>query len=254
MPKARKERLDELLAARGLAESRAQARLLILAGKVRSGTQVLDKPGKTYPDDLPLEVLQPPRFVSRGGEKLQGFLDAHPFPVEGLLALDVGASTGGFTDCLLQHGAAHVTCVDVGRAQLHGKLLREARIVNLEGVNARHLDVAALPHPAYDIVVMDLSFISLTAVLPAVWPALKPGGRLVCLIKPQFDVGKEDADRHRGVIRDETLRLQVVARIRAFAAENLPGATEFGFVESPIQGAEGNVEYLLGLAKPTADR
>ena len=249
MGKARKLRLDELLAQRGLADSRAQARLLILAGKVRSGTQVLDKPGKDYPEDLPLELVQAPRFVSRGGEKLQGFLDAHPIPLEGVRALDVGASTGGFTDCLLQHGATHVTCVDVGRAQLHGKLLREPRITNLEGVNARSLDPSILPHPSYDVIVMDLSFISLTAVLPAVWTLLRAGGHLICLIKPQFEVGKEDADRHRGVIRDATLRQQSVAKIRSFASAQLARSQEVGLVESPIQGAEGNVEYLLGLRR-----
>lgn len=249
MAKVRKMRLDELLAVRGLAENRSIAHLLVLAGKVRTGTTVLDKPGKSYPEDLPLEVVQPPRFVSRGGEKLQGFLDAHPLALDGVHALDVGASTGGFTDCLLQNGAAHVTCLDVGKAQLHGKLLREPRITNMEGVNARHLDPTTLPHPEYDIIVMDLSFISLTAVLPAVWPVLRPGGHLVCLVKPQFEVGKEEASRHKGVIRDEALRMGAVEKIRTFALAHLPGAAEFGFVQSPIQGAEGNVEYLLGLEK-----
>jgi 23S rRNA (cytidine1920-2'-O)/16S rRNA (cytidine1409-2'-O)-methyltransferase len=247
--KVKKMRLDEILEMRNLAPSRAQARLLIIEGKVRHGTQVLDKPGHTYPGDIELEILQPPRFVSRGGEKLEGFLTAFPISLEGALVLDVGASTGGFTDCALQRGAKHVTCVDVGRAQLHDRIRRDPRIVNLEGVNARHLDPAQLPHPLYDTVVMDLSFISLTSVLVPVWAALKPGGSLVCLIKPQFEVGKKDADRFHGVIRDEALRAEVVAKIRAFAAVNLPGSSEIGLVTSPIQGAEGNVEYLLGLRK-----
>ncbi|MFA5256533.1 MAG: TlyA family RNA methyltransferase [Opitutales bacterium] len=247
--RAHKLRLDEILARRGLAESRTQARLLILAGKVRSGTNVLDKPGHCFPEDIALDLLQPPRFVSRGGEKLQGFLEAFPIPLDGALVLDVGASTGGFTDCALQHGAAHVTCVDVGKAQLHDKMRRDPRVTNIEGLNARFLNPAALPHSLYDALVMDLSFISLTSVLPAVWPALKPGGSLVCLIKPQFEVGKKDADRFQGVIRDEALRTEVVEKIRAFAHDNLPGSSEIGLITSPIQGAEGNVEFLLGLRK-----
>ncbi len=242
-------RLDEILTVRGLAESRAQAKLLIIAGKVRSGTTTLDKPGHTFPDNIELELLQPPRFVSRGGEKLEGFLKAFPQDISGALVLDVGASTGGFTDCALQHGAAEATCIDVGRAQLHSRLVNDPRVKNFEGINARHLDVSTLPHPAYDAVVMDLSFISLTAVLPSVWPALKTGGFLVCLIKPQFEVGKKDADRYQGVIRDEGLRADMVEKIRSFAKAELPGSSEIGIVESPIQGAEGNVEYLLGLRK-----
>lgn len=247
--KVKKKRLDEIVTERGLAPSRAQARLMILEGKVRSGTQILDKAGHTFPEDLPLEVEAPPRFVSRGGEKLEGFLNTFPIDLNGKLVLDVGASTGGFTDCCLQRGAAHVTCIDVGRAQLHEKIRRDPRVENREGVNARFLDASTLPHPAYDVLVMDLSFISLTSVLSAVWNALKPGGSLVCLIKPQFEVGKKDADRFHGVIRDEKLRAEVVEKIRAYARENLPGSSEIGLCTSPIQGAEGNVEFLLGLRK-----
>ncbi|MBN1403356.1 MAG: TlyA family RNA methyltransferase [Opitutales bacterium] len=253
-PKVRKMRLDEILTARGMAESRAQAKLLIIAGKVRHGTQTLDKPGHTFPEDIELEILQPPRFVSRGGEKLEGFLKAFPQDMEGIIVLDVGASTGGFTDCALQHGAKEVTCIDVGRAQLHSKLVNDPRVTNFEGVNARHLDPSILPHPAYDALVMDLSFISLKSVLPAVWPVLKEGGFLCCLIKPQFEVGKKDADRFQGVIRDEALRAEVVKNIRNFAREELAGSEEIGLTESPIQGAEGNVEYLLGLRKRASDK
>jgi 23S rRNA (cytidine1920-2'-O)/16S rRNA (cytidine1409-2'-O)-methyltransferase len=250
--RAKKLRLDEILVARGFCPTRSQAKLLIMEGKVRSGTQVLDKSGHTYPEDLPLELEAPPRFVSRGGEKLEGFFGAFPMNVGGLCVLDVGASTGGFTDCVLQRGAVHVTCVDVGRAQLHDKILRDARVKNFEGVNARYLDTSLLPFPSYDLVVMDLSFISLTSVLSAVWKAVKNGGSLVCLIKPQFEVGKKDADRYHGVIRDESLRVEVVDRVRAFAKGNLEGSSEIGLVTSPIQGAEGNVEFLLGLRKNLA--
>lgn len=247
--KVKKLRLDEIVTARGLAPSRAQARLLILEGKVRSGTQVLDKAGHTYPENIELEVIAPPRFVSRGGEKLEGFLTAYPIDLKDKLVLDVGASTGGFTDCALQRGAAHVTCVDVGRAQLHDKIKRNPKVENREGVNARFLDPSTLPYSEYDVLVMDLSFISLTSVLASVWKALKTGGSLVCLIKPQFEVGKKDADRFHGVIRDEALRNEVVERVRTYAKENLEGSAEIGLVTSPIQGAEGNVEYLLGLHK-----
>lgn len=247
--KVRKSRLDEIVTARGLAPSRAQARLLILEGKVRSGTQILDKAGHTFPENIELEVIAPPRFVSRGGEKLEGFLTAFPIELKGAHVLDVGASTGGFTDCALQRGAAHVTCVDVGRAQLHDKIKRDPRVENREGVNARFLDPSTLPYSEYDVLVMDLSFISLTSVLTSVWKALKVGGSLVCLIKPQFEVGKKDADRFQGIIRDENLRKEVVERVRVFARDNLEGSTEIGLITSPIQGAEGNVEYLLGLRK-----
>jgi 23S rRNA (cytidine1920-2'-O)/16S rRNA (cytidine1409-2'-O)-methyltransferase len=247
--RVKKLRLDEILVARGLAPSRSQARLLIMEGKVKSGTQVLDKAGHTFQDDIPLSLEAPPRFVSRGGEKLEGFFTAFPMDVKGLNVLDVGASTGGFTDCVLQRGAAHVTCVDVGRAQLHDKILRDVRVRNFEGINARYLDTSILPLPCYDLVVMDLSFISLTSVLTAVWNAVKNGGKLICLIKPQFEVGKKEADKYHGVIRDDALRSEVVERVRAFARENLPGSSEIGLITSPIQGAEGNVEFLLGLGK-----
>ena len=247
--RAKKMRLDELLVARGLAASRSQAKLMIMEGKVRSGTQVLDKSGHTFPSNIPLEVETPPRFVSRGGEKLEGFLTAFPIDVTGFNVLDVGASTGGFTDCVLQRGAVHVTCVDVGRAQLHDKILRDVRVKNFEGINARYLDTSILPFSVYDLVVMDLSFISLTSVLQSVWKAVDNSGSLVCLIKPQFEVGKKEADKCRGVIRDEALRAEVVERVRTFVRDNLEGASEIGLVTSPIQGAEGNVEFLLGLRK-----
>jgi len=244
-----KSRLDELLVARGLAPTRAQAKALVMAGRVFSGTERLDKPGREYPAEADLSVRQPPRFVSRGGEKLAAALAEFSLDLRGAQVLDVGASTGGFTDCALQAGAAAVVCVDVGRAQLHAKLRADPRVTNLEKVNARHLSPRALPRREFDAVVMDLSFISLTNVLPAVWPLLRPGGVMVALVKPQFEAGKAEADKGRGVIRDPAVQDAVLARVRDFALATLPGATLVGTMDSPITGADGNREFLLGLSK-----
>ncbi len=246
---AKKIRLDELLVARGLAATRTQAKALILTGRVLRGTERLDKPGRVLPDDVELVLEQPPRFVSRGGEKLSAFLEKFPFDLQGAQVLDVGASTGGFTDCVLQAGAAAVTCVDVGRAQLHAKLRTDPRVTNLEQLNARHLRPGDLPRASYDAIVMDLSFISLKSVLPAVWPFLRPGGVLVALVKPQFEAGKAEADKGRGVIRDEAVRQAVLDGVRAFALAELPGAQLIGEMDSPLAGADGNREFLLGLKK-----
>lgn len=244
-------RLDELLLQRGLAESRAQAQALILAGRVSHGTARLEKPGKAVPEDLAVTVAQPPRFVSRGGEKLVAALAHFTLDLQGAQVLDVGASTGGFTDCVLQAGAAAVTCVDVGRAQLHARLRTDPRVTNLEQVNARHLQPADLPRPDYDAIVMDLSFISLTAVLPAVWPLLRPGGTLVALVKPQFEAGKAEVDRGRGVIRDPAVQDAALARVRT-AAARLPGVEDRGAIDSPLRGADGNREFLLCLRRRTS--
>ena len=246
---ASKQRLDELLVTRGLAESRSQAKALIMSGRVRHGTERLEKPGKEYPADLEVSVDQPPRFVSRGGEKLAAYLERFPADLRGAHVLDVGASTGGFTDCALQAGAASATCVDVGTAQLHDRLRRDPRVTNLEKVNARHLADGMLPRSSYDAVVMDLSFISLRSVLPAVWPFLRAGGVLIALVKPQFEAGKAEVDRGQGVIRDDAVRLRVLNEVRTFALRELPGAALHGECESPVHGADGNREFLLGLRK-----
>jgi len=247
-----RRRLDELVVARGLARSRSEAKALIMAGKVRRGAQRLDKPGMSVSEDLPLTLEQPPRFVSRGGEKLEGYLQRFSVSCAGRHALDVGASTGGFTDCLLQRGAASVTCLDVGRGQLRPSLLADPRVVNLERVNARLLQPGDLQREAYDLTVMDLSFISLQAVLPAVWPFVAEGGLLIALVKPQFEVGKDVADRFRGVIRDEEARRRAYEGVKRFALEQLPGARLAGEMTSPIAGGDGNVERLLGLEKAPA--
>lgn len=246
---AKKRRLDELLVARGLAGSRSQAKALIMSGRVLHGTTRLDKPGKEFPGDIELVVEQPPRFVSRGGEKLQGFIDRFGLDLRGANVLDVGASTGGFTDCALQAGAADAVCVDVGRAQLHPKLQADPRVTNLEKINARHLSAADLPRSDFDAIVMDLSFISLKSVLPSVWPFLRPGGSLVALVKPQFEAGKAEVDKGRGIIRDAAVQEAVLADIQSFALDQLPGAALIGTMDSPITGTDGNHEFLLGLRK-----
>jgi 23S rRNA (cytidine1920-2'-O)/16S rRNA (cytidine1409-2'-O)-methyltransferase len=246
---ASKLRLDELLVARGLVASRAQAKAMIMSGRVRRGTERLEKPGKEFPEDLDLTIDQPPRFVSRGGEKLAGFLERFPLDLQGTHVVDVGASTGGFTDCVLQAGAADVICVDVGRAQLHPKLRGDPRVTNLEQVNARHLRPGDLPRSDFDVAVMDLSFISLRSVLPAVWSLLRPGGRLIALVKPQFEAGKAEADKGRGVIRDVAVQEAVLKGITAFALQELPGSSLLGSMDSPITGTDGNREFLIGLSK-----
>lgn len=251
MTAPKKLRLDELLVARGLAPTRAQAKALVMTGRVLRGTERLDKPGKEFSTDLEFTVEQPPRFVSRGGEKLAGALGRFAVDLRGAHVLDVGASTGGFTDCALQAGAADVVCVDVGRAQLHTKLRADPRVCNLEKINARYLTPADLPRREFDAIVMDLSFISLTAVLPAVWPLLGDGGTLIALVKPQFEAGKAAADKGRGVIRDPAVQDAALARVRDFALAQLPGVRLVGTMDSPITGAEGNREFLLGLRKET---
>jgi 23S rRNA (cytidine1920-2'-O)/16S rRNA (cytidine1409-2'-O)-methyltransferase len=246
---AQKIRLDELLVQRGLAESRSRAKALIMAGRVLHGTERLDKPGKEYASDFEVQIEQLPRFVSRGGEKLAGFLERFAIDLRGANILDVGASTGGFTDCALQAGAASAVCVDVGRAQLHARLRADPRVTNLEKINARRLQPADLPRQEFDAVVMDLSFISLKSVLPAVWPLVGTGGRLIALVKPQFEAGKAEVDKGRGVIRDAAVQDAVLADIRDFCLRELPGAELIGTMDSPIAGTDGNREFLLGLRK-----
>jgi len=246
MPKVR---LDELMVIKGLAPTRAQAKALVMAGRVRNGTERLDKPGKELPDTTPISLTELPRFVSRGGEKLAAAVEAFKLQFTNLHVLDVGASTGGFTDCSLQAGANDVTCVDVGRAQLHPKLIQDKRVTNLEKVNARTLKLGDLPRASYDAVVMDLSFISLRSVLPAVWPFLTSEGFLVALVKPQFEAGKAEADKGKGVIKDPEVRQKVLQTITEFALTELPKAKLIGTIDSPITGADGNHEFLLGLKK-----
>ncbi len=241
-----KKRLDQLLVERGLAESRAKAQAAIMAGLVFSNEKRLDKPGTPVAEDLALEVRgQPHPWVSRGGLKLAHAIEAFGIDVAGKTAIDVGASTGGFTDVLLTKGAAKVYAVDVGHGQLAWKLRNDPRVIVLEKTNARHLTVEIIPE-APDMVVCDASFIGLETVLPAALALAKPGAVVVALIKPQFEVGKDRVGKG-GVVREPELHAEVRARI----AQWLPriGWTVFGEDESPIQGPEGNREFLIAARK-----
>jgi len=242
-------RADELLLKLGLAPSRAIAQALILAGKVRSGPDsVVNKSSQSFPEDAVLTVDQPPRFVSRGGEKLEGALEHFKISVTGLTGLDVGASTGGFTDCLLQRGVTTMTCVDVGTAQLHQKLRTDSRVTNFEKCNARELPKMKLPHELYGIVVMDLSFISLNLVLPVAWQRVSPGGYLIALIKPQFEATKAEVSKVGGIIKDPAIHARVVESLTS-SAQKLDLVSVLGVIPSPIEGGDGNREFLIALQK-----
>ncbi|MCC5788660.1 MAG: TlyA family RNA methyltransferase [Opitutales bacterium] len=250
-PKApgNRKRLDDILVERGLAPSKAVAKALIMAGKVRSEDRVLDKPGKAQLGDIPLTVEQPPRFVSRGGEKMQASLEAFGLSPKGLSVLDVGLSTGGFSDCLLQAGAGEITGIDVGRAQLHPKLGNDPRLTSIEKCNARHLQPGDLPREYYDWLVIDVSFISLRTVLPAVWPFLASPGQAVLLIKPQFEAEREEVARSRGVIREEAIRQRIRSEFEDFFARQLPGVGAYEIIDCPVHGGDGNQEFLAHVVK-----
>ena len=238
-----KTRLDVALVERGLAETRAAAQRLVMAGLVFSGERRLEKAGLGIGPDTALEVRgQPHPYVSRGGLKLEKALDHFAIPVTGRLALDVGASTGGFTDCLLQRGAAKVYAVDVGTNQLAWKLRSDQRVVSLEKTNMREVTRALIPEPV-ELIVCDASFIGLRTVLPAALALAASGAHLVALIKPQFEVGKGRVGKG-GIVRDPALHDEVCATITAWLAEQ-PGWRVLGVTESPITGAEGNKEFLI---------
>lgn len=240
--KVQKIRLDCLLVERGLFPSREQAQRAIMAGAVRVGEQRADKPGVKIASDAELSVQERCRYVGRGGLKLEAALKHFGIDPTGRICLDVGASTGGFTDCLLQHGAAKVHAIDVGHSQLDWKIRSDERVIVREKLNARHMTRADVPDPIA-ITVIDVSFISLTMVLPPVFDLLEPGGVVLALIKPQFELSKEEVDRGRGVVRDEEAQLRAVQRIETFVKEKL--AREWvGVIESPILGGEGNREFL----------
>jgi len=253
----RKQRLDLVLVERGLALSRQQAQQLIRAGRVRSGDRVLDKPGQDVLPDLPLEVKQPQRFVSRGGEKLEAALDAFPIEVSGRVCVDGGISTGGFSDCLLQRGASRVYGIDVGYGQTAWSLRADPRVRLRERTNLRYLTAGELygpDDPVADMAVADVSFISLGLVLPALLALLRPEAEvqqldLVVLVKPQFEVGKARVGKG-GVVRDPGAHQDAIAGVIA-AAEGL-GLQAAGLVASPITGPAGNHEYLLWLRSGSA--
>jgi len=243
--KQKKVRLDHLLTERSLAESGAQAQRLVMAGLVYVNGQKAAKAGSQVRPDVEIEVRETLRYVSRGGLKLEAALNHFDLGVDGLACLDVGASTGGFTDCLLQRGAVKVYAVDVGRGQLHYRLQKDARVVSLERTHIRDLTREQVPENI-DALVIDTSFISLATVLPLAWKFLAPGGWCVALIKPQFEVGPKLLSK--GVVRDEAVRGTAVEKVKQ-AALVLEGASVKGIIESPIHGPKGNVEFLIALGK-----
>ena len=239
-------RIDRLLVERGLVPNRELARRLVMAGEVLVGDRPVTKPGAEVADDSELRLRTPASpYASRGGDKLAGALDAFGLDPTGLLALDVGASTGGFTDCLLRRGARGVIAVDVGYGQLAWKLQQDPRVTVIDRTNARHLEPGQLPEPA-DLATVDVSFISLAKVLPAVAACVRPGGAIVALVKPQFEVGRSRVGKG-GVVRDEAARADAVSAVRD-AAETL-GLTVRGKSESVLPGPKGNREVFLWLVR-----
>jgi 23S rRNA (cytidine1920-2'-O)/16S rRNA (cytidine1409-2'-O)-methyltransferase len=236
-----KTRLDVLLYRRGLAESREKARALIMAGNVIVNGEVIDKAGTFVSADVDIHLKDRLPFVSRGGLKLEHALKELGVNVKGITAMDVGASTGGFTDCLLQHGAERVYAIDVGYGQLDIRLRNDERVILLEKTNIRYLEKDALPE-AVDLAVIDVSFISLLKVIPPVSTFLKQGGNIIALIKPQFEAGREHVSKG-GVVRDEDVRNRVIEMIKKNVIRM--GFRVIGITQSPIKGPKGNVEYLL---------
>lgn len=242
---AKKQRVDVLLVERGLCETREQAKRLVLAGEVRSGDRLIDKPSSKVSEDAPLILKEKPKYVGRGGLKMEGALDAFGVSPQGMVCLDIGASTGGFTDCLLQGGAERVHAVDVGTNQLVWKLRNDERVIVKEKFNARHLVEDDLGEKV-DLIVIDVSFISLTKILPAAFGVLKDGGSIIPLIKPQFELQREDIGKG-GIVRDPELHQRAVDKIRGFVVDEL-GREWKEVIDSPITGTDGNREFLAWLA------
>ena len=246
--RTKRVRLDQLLVERGLVETRSRAQALVLAGKVRVGdgdaARLDHKPGDALDPATALEVARPEPYVSRGGHKLAAALDAFEIDPSGLTALDVGASTGGFTDVLLQRGARHVYALDVGRGQLAERLRRDDRITSMERTNARAITPSTFPEPI-ELAVVDVSFISLDKVLGPVLTVLSPGAPIVALVKPQFEAGKGRTDH--GVVRDPAVHREVLQRVVVVAAQH--GLGTRALIASPILGPEGNREFLVHLAR-----
>ena len=241
-----KIRIDQLLVEKGLAESRSLAQRLVMAGQVRINGQVAAKASQKASQEDEITVDHGPRFVSRGGEKLLGALEAFDFDPKGMVCADVGASTGGFTDCLLQHGAAFVYAIDVGKGILHWKMRKHTQVEVMEGINARYVD--SLPQ-RIDLVTIDASFISLKVLLPVIknWFG-EDGGKVIALIKPQFEAGRELVKKGKGVIRDPEVHKQVVTDVLAFV--ELEGYGILNLAASPLKGPKGNTEFLALLEYP----
>lgn len=244
--KEKKRRIDLLLVQKGLESSRERAKALIMSGIVFSGGQRIDKPGDEIPVDADIEIRgETLPYVSRGGLKLEKALRVFDLRLGGCVCMDIGASTGGFTDCMLQNGAKKVYAIDVGYGQLAWKIRNDPRVVNLERTNFRHIDAAQIGDPI-DFFSVDVSFISLTLILPVADRFLKSGGQAVCLIKPQFEAGREKVGK-KGVVRDARVHAEVIGKIFCFVTEC--GYTVAGLDFSPIKGPEGNIEYLLQIKK-----
>lgn len=252
-------RIDKLLVEKGLAESRTQAQKLVMAGVVNVNGQRVPKPSNMFSPDSSIDLERGPRFVSRGGEKLQAAFENFNLNVDGLVCADVGASSGGFTDCLLQHGASRVFAIDVGKGILHWKLRNDPRVVIMEETNARYINSLS---NKISFVTMDASFISLKVLLPVVKKWLeskdlvteesKPGnlcGQVVALIKPQFEAGRKQTAKGKGVIRDSAIHLQVIEDLLTFARNN--GFTIHGLIKSPLLGPKGNIEFLTWMKLET---
>ena len=245
--KKKKERLDVLLVKRGLAESREKAKAIIMTGNVFVEEQREDKAGSTFAEDVQIRIKGTPmKYVSRGGYKLEKSMELWHVPLQDKLCMDVGSSTGGFTDCMLQNGAVKVYAIDVGTNQLAWKLRQDERVVSMEKTNIRYVTPEDIADPI-DFSSIDVAFISLTKVLIPVWNLLKNGGRVVCLVKPQFEAGREKVGK-KGVVRDKKVHEEVVCHIMTYALSM--GFEILGLSYSPIKGPEGNIEYLLYIEKP----
>ncbi len=241
-----KNRIDNLLVDRGFVESRSKAQRLVMAGQVRVDGQIVQKPSVSYSDDVEITIDTGKNYVSRGGEKLEAALTSFQINVEGLICADVGASTGGFTDCLLQNGAKKVYSIDVGKGILHWNLRQDEKVVLMEGVNARHIDL--LPEPV-ELVTIDASFISSKILLPVVQGWLRESGsQVILLIKPQFEAGRPEVSRGKGVIRDPAVHQEVLFDVLQFAQEAQYQVS--GLIRSPLQGPKGNIEFLAWLEWP----
>lgn len=241
-----KKRIDILVCEKGLAESREKAKALIMAGLVYVNNQKFDKPGDTVNEESEIEVRgKGLRYVSRGGLKLEKAVESFHLVLQDLICMDVGASTGGFTDCMLQNGAAKVYSVDVGYGQLAWNLRTDERVINLERTNARYLTQDQVPD-SIGFCSVDVSFISLSLILPSIRPLLGENGCAVCLIKPQFEAGREKVGK-KGVVRDHKVHEEVIEKIQDFALNN--GFSVLGLTFSPVKGPEGNIEYLIYLQK-----
>lgn len=239
-----KERLDKVIKQRRLIRSRSRAQRMIAAGRVKVDGRILTRPGHPIDPEAEIEILSFEQYVSRGGDKLEAALEQFKIDPKHRICLDIGASTGGFTDCLLQHGAAKVYAIDVGHDQLHPRIRRHPKVVVREGLNARYLEPQDIAEPV-ELVTIDVSFISLKHILPPLVEILAPQGEILALVKPQFEVGKEELPDN-GVVKDETARQDVLSGIRAFIEAETPWNV-VDQMQSPVQGEKGNIEFLLHL-------